>query len=396
MSCSLIPERPIQVSPSLAATIGLEEAAMLTLLDDISSYLVPQWQQGLNWYSLHEPILAERMPFWTDHDIQRVSQSLRARGVLLLQSAPFCQSRQLVFAFNEQVQSPAPGLRGLPVYNAPPHVPAHVPVQAQPQAPLNTPVPAAAVSRGATLIPPNWQPSSDVLAAIAQHNIPDSFIREQIAEFVNFWRESGESHRSWGAKFQQQVMRKWREHENFVATREQETPMTAGWQPSRDALEVMVKHAGISRQFVEDAIPEFVLYWSERAELSRTWNSKFIQHVRRQWARYTSALEHDSEPKRIPENWQPSADVYDVLKLANIDLNFARMQVQEFTLFWRDSNQVYASWNTKFLQHVKYHWARRHALSTPQGNHYAGTTATPARTRDRSLVDDLNDRSWAQ
>lgn len=418
MSCSLIPERPVLVSPSLAATIGLEEATMLSLLDDITRFLAPHWHQGLNWYSLHEPLLAEKMPFWTDHDIQRVSQSLRAKGLLLLQSAPFCQSRQLVFAYQDAAQpvqsvAAAPAAtagadnsqRGLPVYNAPPRADAPrsgpvpggaqytSPLHAQP--PVAASVPVAAVSRGATLIPPHWQPSHEVLAAIAQHNIPESFVREQVGEFVNFWRESGESHRSWGAKFQQQVMRKWREHENFVATREQETPMTSGWQPSRDALEVLVAHAGINRQFVEDAVPEFVLYWSERAELSRTWNSKFIQHVRRQWARFTSALEHDTEPRRIPDNWQPSADVYDVLRLANIDLHFAKSQVQEFVIFWRDSNQVHASWNTKFLQHVKFHWARRHALTSPQGTSHAGSTATPARTRDRSLVDDLNDRSWA-
>src|SRR5690606_40997378 len=91
-----------------------------------------------------------------------------------------------------------------------------------------------------------------------------------------------------------------------------------------------------------------VRYMKKRDEVSRTWNSTFIQHVKRQWVRYNSALEHDSEPRRIPENWQPGADVYDVLRLANIDLEFARRQVPEFLLFWRESNQVHSSWNTKF------------------------------------------------
>ena len=179
-----------------------------------------------------------------------------------------------------------------------------------------------------------------------------------------------------------------------------EGAMHSQWRPSRDALEVLVKHANISLAFVEDAIPEFVLYWQERGEVSRTWNSKFIQHVKRQWVRYHSALEHDSEPRRIPENWQPGADVYDVLRLANIDLEFAKRQVPEFLLFWRESNQVYSSWNTKFLQHVKYHWAKQHALTTvnsQQVNSHAGQqhpTSTRS-TRDRSLVEDLTDRSWA-
>lgn len=388
MNCSLIPERPLLISPSLAATIGLEEATLLTLLDELAHAREPQLHQGRGWFQLAENTLAEKMPFWTDHDIERISQSLRAKGILLLQSAPFCQSRQLVFAFNEQT---APASRGIPVVDPVRSAPAVHSSNLQPQG-----MPAL-VARGATVMPPNWQPGQETLAHIAQHNIPAQFIREQIPEFVNFWRESGESQRSWGTKFQQHVLRKWREHENFTASREQEVPMQLNWRPSQDAMEVLITHAGINAQFVEDAIPEFVLYWQERGDIARTWNSKFIQHVRRQWVRYSSALEHETEPRRIPENWQPGEDVFDVLRLANIDIEFARSLVPEFVIFWRDSNQVHTSWNTKFLQNVKHYWARRHASGAVQGNHYAGQQTTPqsGRTKDRSLAEDLTDRSWA-
>ena len=40
----------------------------------------------------------------------------------------------------------------------------------------------------------------------------------------------------------------------------------------------------------DDAVPEFVLYWRERGETIKTLNSKFINHILRQWARYSSAL----------------------------------------------------------------------------------------------------------
>lgn len=376
MSSSLIPERPILVSPSLAATVGLEEAAMLSVLDELTRPLQPLLSQGYRWFELHAPTLQSTLPFWNEHDIQRVSQSLRAKGILLLQSAPFTQCHQLTFAFNE-AQAAAP------------QVPTHT--QAQPQ-----PNPAP-IAIGTTPIAPNWQPNSETLARIAQHNIPEHFIREQLPEFVTFWRESGESNRSWGAKFHQHVIHQWRQRETFTTQKDTETAITNQWRPSNDAIDVMTRHAGIHPQFVEDAIPEFVLYWGERGERSRTWNSKFIQHVRRQWARYTSALEHDTEPKRIPETWQPGSDVYDILRLANIDVAFAQQLVPEFVIFWRDSNQVYASWNTKFLQHVKHHWAKRHALKAPQGRTHEGQQAATQsnRTKDRSVAEQLNDRSWA-
>src|SRR5690606_27650453 len=97
-----------------------------------------------------------------------------------------------------------------------------------------------------------------------------------------------------------------------------------------------------------------------------------------------------TEPRRITEAWQPSPEVYEVLRLANIDVDFGKRQVAEFVLFWRDSNQVHSSWNTKFLQHVKYHWAKQHALTVNSQQVEQDARIQPSRpasgTRDRSLV----------
>lgn len=398
MSSSLIPERPLLVSPSLAATIGLEEACMLSILGDMASYLPLTPANGRQWLDVDASWVNRLMPFWGDMDIQRISRSLKDKGIILLVSAPYTESQRLTLAFDEVVPQ------------------AQTPLQADPIAASIT---TNAANVGATLISPHWQPDQELLRQIAQYNIPSDFVRLQVPEFVTYWRERGESNHSWGAKFLKDLLHKWRHHETQIArqqreenerqardrdteflNRDLETAMHSGWRPSRDALEVLVKHAGISLAFVEDSIPEFVVYWQERGDVGRTWNSKFIQHVKRQWLRYNSALEHDTEPKRIPDNWQPSRDVYDVLKLANIDLKFAQQQVAEFVLYWRDSNQLMASWNTKFLQHVKFHWAKQHALTTvnsQQVNQHAGQQFNnpTGRTRDSSLAEQLNDRSWA-
>lgn len=386
---------------------------MLSVLDELSRPLQPVVRQGLAWYELHGALLYQAFPFWNQHDLQRVSQSLRAKGILVLQSAPFIQSQQLVFAFKPVQHNPVPAqpnntYQANHTYQSssahqPNNVPQQHPAAALPSVnhgfqPALQAAPRPSVAVGATLMPPHWQPDAEILARITQHNIPEHFIREQLPEFVTFWRESGEAHRSWGAKFHQHVLHQWRQRETFTAQKDAEVAMTRDWRPSPDAMDVLTRHAEIHPQFIEDAIPEFILYWAERGERSRTWNTKFIQHIRRQWAKFTSALEHDTEPRRIADNWQPGSDVFDVLRLANIDVAFAQQLVPEFVIFWRDSNQVYASWNTKFLQHVKHHWAKRHALnSAPQGrNHEGQQTATQSsRTRDRSLAEDLNDRSWA-
>jgi len=391
MSSSLIPERPLLVSPSLAATIGLEEACMLSLLSDMATYRPLLAREGQQWLDVDEALITRAMPFWNTQDIQRISKNLRDQGIILLASAPFTESRRLTIAFNDgqAARTPVEQHRPLPIIN----------------------MTAGSKNGGANLIAPNWQPDQELLRQVAQHNIPEDFVRLQVPEFITYWRERGETSHSWGAKFLKDVLHKWRNHQTLMArqarenneeflNRDKDIAMHMNWRPSNDALEVLVKHAGISFAFVEDAIPEFVLYWQERGEVGRTWNSKFIQHVKRQWVRYSSALENDTEPKRIPENWQPSNEVFDVLRLAEIKMDFAQKQVAEFVLFWRESNQLYASWNTKFLQHVKYHWAKQHALAptTQQANHHAGqqTYHSASSTRDRSLVQDLTDRSWAQ
>ena len=397
MSSSLIPERPLLVSPSLAATIGLEEACMLSILGDMAAYLPLTPANGRQWLDVDASWVSRAMPFWNDQDVQRISRSLKDKGIILLASAPYSESQRLTLAFDDAlIQRPA------------------APADMIPAAPLASPS-----NTGATLISPHWQPDQELLRQIAQYNIPADFVRLQVPEFVTYWRERGESNHSWGAKFLKDLLHKWRNYETQLArqkreeserqvrerdteflNRDLETAMHSSWRPSRDALEVLVKHANISLAFVEDSIPEFVVYWQERGDVGRTWNSKFIQHVKRQWMRFNSALEHDTEPKRIPDNWQPSKDVYDVLKLANIDLKFAQQQVAEFVLYWRDSNQLMASWNTKFLQHVKFHWAKQHALTTvnsQQVNQHAGQQFNhpTGRTRDSSLAEQLNDRSWA-
>jgi hypothetical protein len=135
-----------------------------------------------------------------------------------------------------------------------------------------------------------------------------------------------------------------------------------------------------------------VLYWQERGDTTTTWNTKFIQHVKRQWARFTSTLQHDTEPKRIPADWQPSDDVFDILKLAMIDADFARRLVPEFVLYWKESNQLYSSWNTKFLQHVKYCWANQHLRVSHEGQQNTAGTNSPATS---SFVAKHTDRSWA-
>lgn len=384
---SLIPERTIVISPSLAATIGLEEAVLLHTLSAIINYQTQQTTNG--WHRVDAQRLQDLCPFWSIEQLQRVSKALSDKGIVRIDSAPLTQSGELAFRFDQQrigQQQPFDQKLFDRQESAPARQPAKTAVAAEP-----------IKARGANRISPNWWPSEDILQKLGQHNIPRDFALQQVTEFVTYSRDRNEVHYSWDSRFFKSVQHAWREFQSnprfAVTTSDAPRYMAADWQPSADALEILAM-AGINRAFIEDAVPEFVLYWREKGDATTTWNSKFVQHVKRQWARFASALEHDTEPRRINPDWQPSKDVFDILKLANIDADFARGLVNEFVLFWREANELTRSWNTKFLQHVKHHWARRHQL----GNDHARQQNAngPGSTNAAGFIERHADRSWAE
>lgn len=365
---SFIPERQLVFSPALAQTIGLEEAVLLQHLSELFKHRSAEPHQGYEWLRVERQWLLDTLPFWSSVDLHRISRSLADKGIIHVDSPPLHDSDTLVFAINESR-----------------------PERQAPTRQASAPVRSGGV--GAGLISHNWTPSEDIVQLLAlNHSIPRQFAIDQLEDFVYYWVERGEVSHAWDNKFRQHVITRWRQSEQSQAERftRPEKAITDDWYPSADALDILEK-AEINRSFIDDAVPEFVLYWRERNPKEKALNSKFIQHIRRQWTRFSSSLTHETEPQRIPVNWQPTSDVFDILKMSHIEAQFAWDLLPEFVVYWKDSNQLYKSWNTKFLQHVKYHWAKRNELNThgQQGSNPTG------RSRDRSLSDDLTDRSWA-
>lgn len=354
---SLIPERPLLISPTLAATIGLEEAVLLHVLSELIPRHAPIFRQQRRWGEITTAALIEALPFWELNGIRRVQRSLQDLGLLLVDSVAGNNHAHL-YAINQPDAGSSPAQATVPT-----------------SAPRATPFQSSAGT--ATYIPHNWQPDATLFQQCLQRNIPRDFVEQAVPGFVMYWRERQKTQYSWHHIFLNWVVADWEKQRSAQGAKEQESPMTAAWQPSLEALEIL-EISGINRSFIEDAIPEFVLYWRERGVAASTWSTRFIAHVRRQWDRYTYALENDTTPRPIPPDFVPSPEFFDILAMANIDAEFARAQVREFVLYWRDRNEIHASWNTKFLQHVKYQWAQQ---MQPQS---------------QPLLDKLRDRSWAE
>ena len=372
---SLIPEKPIVISASLAATLGLEEAVLLQLLQECIAHGESLHSSGFNWVTIPGHRLLGLTPFWREEDIRRLSASLHEKGLLLIGGGAFSAQQDFRFAFNEGASSA--------------QVPSQTAQQSSPQ------INQFSSPHSAKTIGGSWQPSEDALRQLAQLGVTGEFAQQQIPQFVAYWRERNVPRHSWESKYIKEVWRQWQQAASKHHRRSREVSVTSEWRPSADALDILIKQGGINPNFIEDAVPEFILYWRDRGDLSSTWDSKFIHHVRRQWQFYTGMMDQDSMPRAIPAQWQPKETVYDVLQMANIDRQFAQQIIPEFVLYWQENGTPHGSWSTKFLQYVKRQWARHNQPQSASVSHGNQGSNSEGRIRDRSIIDALSDRSWA-
>lgn len=354
-----IPEAQNRFSPALAKEIGLEAAVMLCSLADGCRTSPAQDFKGYRWYLMELEQLEFLFPFWEPADIQRISLKLQDLGYLYL-DGNYLDSQRLHFAFNSEPLSQSE----------------------------NSSNSSRTTRTKAHVLDSDWQPDPEGLSILTRHSIPDQFIKGCIAEFVYDAREKNQPRDDWNGLFRKKVLQKWRRQEADFLPEDfthQQHPMNRDWTPGPDAMDIF-ERSGIPREFVFETLPEFILYWQEKGVSRNTWNHDFVKHVRQQWAQRLNILEHNATPQPIPEQWQPSADVLEVLRMANIPLAFAERQIAEFILYWRERAELHNNWGYKFIQHIKRQWAKE---NEKQQRDSAKSTA------EQDFVELHTDSSWA-
>ena len=236
-------------------------------------------------------------------------------------------------------------------------------------------------------ISPDWQPDEEWVKQCRQLNVPEDFVHAQVARFVLYWRDRGEARYSWGNEFVRHVLKQWRDEQATAAARERFGTMGPDWRPDWVTVDILVRD-GINENFIEDAVPEFKLYWMERGVSDMSWNSAFVTHVQKQWRKLQTAGYFGSDPVPIAADWRPDAICLEILQLCRIDEEWALGQVPEFVLYWREIGEARASWSTIFLQHMKRLWARR-LVGKPAGIVDLGG-------RNSENENELDDREWVE
>jgi len=248
-----------------------------------------------------------------------------------------------------------------------------------------------------------WQPDNALIQRICSFAIPEHYIKEQVQLFNQEVPQLSTNQPDVFLKF---VMARWRcraattnpgvsDESYSAAALPQATRMTTTWRPSEDTMALITGILGINQAFAEDAVPEFVIYWMERGTIEASWNGKFIQHVKNQWSRFNNLPQSGVTATPISSDWQPCNEAVEILRHANMDDDFIHKLVPEFILYWKETQRCYPSWNTKFIQHAKFKWAKQFAFAKiKRGNRHVDSNR-PRSTRDIPLLENLLDRSWA-
>ena len=203
----------------------------------------------------------------------------------------------------------------------------------------------------------NFYPSEDLVKQACNLGIEEDFLGDQLPSFNLFWKGKDLKPHLKESKFLQYALKNWREKEKIEYQESKKVLIDSNWRPSEDAISIL-KSLDINDSFIESLLPEFILFWKEKRVKSNSWNSTFLNHVKKQWARKNFKLDSDKENYPMSKNWAPSEDCMKVLEVTNIPVDFIESKLPEFRLYWIDAGEISTNWNNKFINFVKNSWEK--------------------------------------
>ena len=203
----------------------------------------------------------------------------------------------------------------------------------------------------------NFYPSEDLVKQACNLGIEEDFLGDQLPSFNLFWKGKDLKPHLKESKFLQYALKNWREKEKIEYQESKKVLIDSNWRPSEDAISIL-KNKDINDSFIESLLPEFILFWKEKRIKSNSWNSTFLNHVKKQWARKNFKLDSDKENYPMSKNWAPSEDCMKVLEVTNIPVDFIESKLPEFRLYWIDAGEISTNWNNKFINFVKKSWEK--------------------------------------
>ena len=330
---SLIPDRQLTFSPELAETIGLEEAVLLQAL---GSHL----NGADDWAPLSLTTVQKTLSFWSPDHIATLIEKLVALGIIhqqpsqdpnvvLLSAAAdiagnahrLTHSSAATPSYGRTDWQASDALIELLVLNhgiprtfidnaqasfilsnhseAETQFRQHILTRWRDSQRQQAKQPKAHAFEIRTPAPfdRDWTPSQDAIEILAQADIDVGFAESVRAEFILYWSERGGPPKEVNSRFVEHVRRRWLKHTSQMHHSTEPTRIPRNWEPDTSVYETL-RLAGIEQADAQTLLPEFVMYWVDSNEVHTSWNSKFLQHVKRQCRSAGYGEQHGGETGR--------------------------------------------------------------------------------------------------
>ena len=123
-----------------------------------------------------------------------------------------------------------------------------------------------------------WRPAKEVFEVVKFGGISKEFVESILPEFRLYWAEKKILKDNWNKILIDHIRREWAA--NSLPNKGLPFLMHDEWQPSQEALDVL-QMADISERKALEYLKPFILFWKDSGRAFKSWNSKFVEFVRR-------------------------------------------------------------------------------------------------------------------
>jgi len=139
-------------------------------------------------------------------------------------------------------------------------------------------LPSSNVSSGRRRLENQWLPSVQAYEVLNMGGVNKIFIENKINEFKMYWLEKNQLRDNWNVLFVDFIRREWVKENS--GNKGLPVCIHDDWNPSSDVFDIL-ELANVSKVDALKHLKEFILYWKENGTALRSWNSKFVDFVKR-------------------------------------------------------------------------------------------------------------------
>tara|TARA_Y100000813_G_C24145116_1_gene344382 strand:- start:306 stop:1124 length:819 start_codon:yes stop_codon:yes gene_type:complete len=142
-----------------------------------------------------------------------------------------------------------------------------------------------------------WVPSIQAFEVLGMGGIHKEFIESKVNEFKLYWLEKNQMRDNWNVLFVEFIRREWVKENS----KNKGLPVCIddNWSPSSDAFDIL-ELANVSKNDALKHLKEFILYWKENGTALKSWNSKFVDFVKRK--EFIGSYEEKDDKKNYRHN----------------------------------------------------------------------------------------------